>query len=79
MRLQDRLMFNINSRTEAEKQEQINKAAGEAQAMLAVAEARSRGLKLIAHALADRVCISQINSEIYICLLLYSFRKPYGV
>ncbi|XP_050681372.1 stomatin-like protein 2, mitochondrial [Leptidea sinapis] len=39
--------------SEAEKQEQINKASGEAQAMLAVAEARSRGLKLIASALAQ--------------------------
>ncbi|KAJ8929647.1 hypothetical protein NQ314_017644 [Rhamnusium bicolor] len=37
--------------SEAERQEQINKAAGEAAAILAVAEARSGGLKLVAEAL----------------------------
>ncbi|KAJ8979710.1 hypothetical protein NQ317_015534 [Molorchus minor] len=37
--------------SEAERQEQINKAAGEAAAILAVAEARSKGLKLVAEAL----------------------------
>ncbi|XP_050498985.1 stomatin-like protein 2, mitochondrial [Diabrotica virgifera virgifera] len=37
--------------SEADRQEQINKAAGEAAAILAVAEARSGGLKLVAEAL----------------------------
>ncbi|XP_008195785.1 stomatin-like protein 2, mitochondrial isoform X2 [Tribolium castaneum] len=37
--------------SEAERQEQINKAAGEAAAILAVAEARAGGLKLVAEAL----------------------------
>lgn len=36
---------------EAEKQEQINKASGEAAAMLAVAEARAKGLQLVARSL----------------------------
>lgn len=39
--------------SEAEKQEQINKAAGEAAAILAVADARAGGLKLIASALQN--------------------------
>lgn len=37
--------------SEAERQEHINKAAGEAAALLAVAEARAGGLKLVANAL----------------------------
>lgn len=37
--------------SEAEKQEQINQAAGEAAAMLAIAEARATGLKLVAASL----------------------------
>lgn len=41
--------------SEAEKVEQINKASGEANAMLAVAEARARGLRIVGSALADRV------------------------
>nr|CAH7730585.1 unnamed protein product [Callosobruchus chinensis] len=39
--------------SEAERQEQINKAAGEAAAILALAEARSNGLKLVACALKE--------------------------
>ncbi|KOB69504.1 hypothetical protein OBRU01_16746, partial [Operophtera brumata] len=39
--------------SEAEKMEQINKASGEANAMLAVAEARARGLALVGRALRD--------------------------
>lgn len=53
------LISNMLYISEAEKQEQINKASGEAQAMLAVAEARARGLKMIANALADRVSYFQ--------------------
>lgn len=34
--------------TEAQRMEQINHANGEAQAMLAVAEARAKGLSIIA-------------------------------
>uniref|UniRef100_A0A1A9UJ17 Band 7 domain-containing protein n=1 Tax=Glossina austeni TaxID=7395 RepID=A0A1A9UJ17_GLOAU len=39
--------------SEAERQEQINKASGEAAAMLAVADARARGLSTIAKSLED--------------------------
>ncbi|CAG2057940.1 unnamed protein product [Timema podura] len=39
---------------EAEKQEQINKASGEAQAMLAVADARAQGLQLVAKSLISQ-------------------------
>ena len=45
----------VDKHPEAEKQEQINKASGEAQAMLAVAEARAKGLKVVGGALAQRV------------------------
>lgn len=38
--------------TEAERQQQINKAQGEAEALLTVAEARAKGLNIIAKALA---------------------------
>lgn len=38
--------------SEAEKQEQINKASGEAAAILAVSEARAKGLQIIASALS---------------------------
>lgn len=41
--------------SEAEKQEQINSAAGEACAILAVAEARAGGLKLVANALQSEL------------------------
>lgn len=40
---------------EAERQEQINKAMGEAQAMLALAEARAKGLTIVAKALETQV------------------------
>lgn len=40
---------------EAERQEQINKASGEANAMLAVADARARGILTIAKSLQDMV------------------------
>lgn len=40
---------------EAERQEQINKASGEAQAMLAIAEARAKGLDLVARPLKTKV------------------------
>ncbi|CAD7012136.1 stomatin-like protein 2, mitochondrial [Ceratitis capitata] len=39
--------------SEAERQEQINKASGEAAAMLAVADARARGLQIVAKSLQD--------------------------
>lgn len=39
---------------EAEKQEQINKANGEAEAMLAVATARARGLEIVAASLGAK-------------------------
>jgi hypothetical protein len=41
--------------SEAERQEQINKASGEAQAMLAIAEARAKGLELVARPLKTTV------------------------
>ena len=41
--------------SEAEKQEQINQAAGEAAAMLAIAEARATGLKLVAASLGNQM------------------------
>jgi hypothetical protein len=40
---------------EAERQEQINKASGEAQALLAIAEARAKGLELVARPLKTKV------------------------
>lgn len=40
---------------EAEKQEQINKANGESAAMVAVAEARAKGLQMVAKALGVQV------------------------
>lgn len=40
---------------EAEQQEQINKAQGEANALLAVAEAKAKGIRLIADALKQTV------------------------
>jgi regulator of protease activity HflC (stomatin/prohibitin superfamily) len=42
---------------EAERQEQINRASGEAQAMLAIAEARAKGLELVARPLRTKVII----------------------
>jgi regulator of protease activity HflC (stomatin/prohibitin superfamily) len=42
---------------EAERQEQINKASGEAQAMLAIAEARAKGLDLVARPLKTKVIV----------------------
>jgi hypothetical protein len=42
---------------EAEKQEQINRASGEAQAMLAIADARAKGLELVARPLKTKVII----------------------
>lgn len=41
--------------SEAEKQEHINKAAGEASAMLAIADARANGLKLVATSLGTKM------------------------
>lgn len=41
--------------SEAEKQEHINKAAGEAAAMLAIADARATGLKLVAGSLGTKM------------------------
>lgn len=43
--------------SEAERQEQINKASGEAQAMLAIAEARAKGLELVARPLKTKVIV----------------------
>lgn len=40
--------------SEAERQEQINKASGEAAAMLAVAEARAKGLEIVSNSLGLR-------------------------
>jgi len=40
---------------EAEQQEQINRAKGEANALLAVAEAKAKGIQLIADALKQTV------------------------
>lgn len=52
------MLSNLNGRfsysTEAERQEQINKASGEAAAMLAVAEARAQGLKIVSGSLTLR-------------------------
>lgn len=42
--------------SEADKQEQINRADGEALALLAVAQARAKGLDLIAKSLENQVC-----------------------
>lgn len=44
---------------EADRQEQINKASGEAAAMLAVADARARGLLTLSKALQDMVSLSE--------------------
>lgn len=44
---------------EAEKQEQINKASGEAEAMVAVANARAKGIRMVASALVNQVFYSQ--------------------
>ena len=41
--------------SEAEKMEQINRADGEATALLAIAEAKARGLEVIAKSLQCRV------------------------
>lgn len=46
--------------SEAERQEQINKASGEAQAMLAIAEARAKGLELVARPLKTKVTLLSI-------------------
>lgn len=46
---------HFSNSIEAERQEQINKASGEAAAMLAVADARARGLSTIAKSLEDLV------------------------
>lgn len=50
---------------EADQQEQINKAQGEANALLAVAEAKAKGIRLIADALKQTVK--------YIELFIYLF------
>ncbi|KAG5891395.1 hypothetical protein JTB14_017918 [Gonioctena quinquepunctata] len=50
--------------SEADRQEQINKAAGEAAAILAVAEARSGGLKLVAEALQSNLGTSAASLSI---------------
>jgi hypothetical protein len=42
---------------EAERQEQINKASGEAQALMAIAEARAKSLELVARPLKTKVTI----------------------
>lgn len=39
--------------TEAEQQEQINRANGEARAILAVADAKAKSIEVIAKAIAD--------------------------
>jgi len=44
-------MTNLITTTEAARQEQINQAAGEAAAVVAVAEARAKGLQVVANAL----------------------------
>ncbi|CAB3359601.1 Hypothetical predicted protein [Cloeon dipterum] len=41
--------------SEADKQEQINRAAGEATAIMAVAEAKAKGIKLVAESLKSQV------------------------
>lgn len=46
----------VISVTEAERQEQINKATGEAAALLAVAEARAKSLRMVADSLSSQVC-----------------------
>lgn len=45
------LTINLIINVEAERQEQINKATGEAAAVVAVAEARAKGLQVVANAL----------------------------
>jgi hypothetical protein len=52
--------------SEAERQEQINKASGEAQAMLAIAEARAKGLELVARPLKTEVTFLTFSLSIVI-------------
>lgn len=49
------IFFSLIS--EAQRQEQINKASGEATAILALADARARGLQTIAKSLNSEVKI----------------------
>ena len=57
----DTFLFTTNLfiLTEAEQQEQINKATGEAAALLAVAEARAKGLRMVADSLTSQVCTAK--------------------
>lgn len=52
----------VPSSTEAERQEHINKASGEAAAIIAVADARARSLLAIAKSLSHLVSISPGDS-----------------
>lgn len=54
---------------EADQQEQINKAQGEANALIAVAEAKSKSIRLIADALKQTVKLFNV----------YSFKKNQNV
>lgn len=49
------MTIQIKPISEAERQEQINKATGEATALLAVANAKAEGLQIIAKSLGIQV------------------------
>jgi hypothetical protein len=58
-------LFIVLCTSEAERQEQINKASGEAQAMLAIAEARAKGLELVAKPLKTKVTVLIFSYHCY--------------
>lgn len=55
--------------SEAQRMEQINHANGEAAAMLAVADARAKGLNIISKSLMQRVSRSNFLCKLTFCLL----------
>lgn len=57
------LLYLLTFTLEAERQEHINKASGEAAAMIAVADARARSLQAIAKSLAHTVRAYKISKS----------------
>lgn len=46
--------------SEAEKQEQINRASGEATAIMAVSEAKAKGIRLVANSLTSEANLTHL-------------------
>jgi regulator of protease activity HflC (stomatin/prohibitin superfamily) len=61
--------------SEAEKQEQINRASGEATAIMAVSEAKAKGIRLVANSLISEVEFDNKSVPVNLLNFMFFFRK----